>query len=281
MTSKAVKLAIVAVLLVAAYVAGVFSYPIFSPPTKPELEDPIWARVKERGKIIVGSSPDWPPYEFYDEQGRWAGFEVELMEMVAKRLNLTVEWREMGFETIIPEIRDMTIDLGVSGFGITRERLDVVQYTVPNSVTMSQIVMLKSRRDELNITKIHSLEELNKLGITVGVQVGTTEHDELSKKAPDCMKVFDDYVLALQALKAGEIDAVYAESPQVAWWQLQAEKAGEEPLVVIYSGRPYWLIAWVANKKADILVEKINGALADLIEEGILDQLKAKWKIPG
>ena len=95
------------------------------------------------------------------------------------------------------------------------------------------------------------------------------------------MKVFDDYVLALQALKAGEIDAVYAESPQVAWWQLQAEKAGEEPLVVIYSGKPYWLIAWVANKKADILVEKINGALADLIEEGILDQLKAKWKIPG
>ena len=237
----------------------------------------MWARVLETGKIVVGSSPDWPPYEFYDEQGNWAGFEVELMEMVAERLNLTVEWREMGFETIIPEVRDMTIDLGVSGFSVTPERLDVIQFTMPHSITEGQIIMLESRRNELNITEIHSIEELVDLGITVGVQRGTTQHDELAEKAPECLVVFDDYVLALTAMKDGSIDAVYAETPVTSWWILQAEEAGEEPIVVVYR-RSYWPVAWVANKEADTLVAKINGALAELFAEGKVDELKATWR---
>jgi len=273
--SKSIAAIGMVIIAIVAFVAGLFSAPYVFPPA--EEEDPVWARILETGKIVVGSSPDWPPYEFYDEQGNWAGFEVELMEMVAERLNLTVEWREMGFETIIPEVRDMTIDLGVSGFSVTPERLDVIQFTMPHSITEGQIIMLESRRNELNITEIHSIEELADLGIQVGVQVGTTQHDELAEKAPDCVVVFDDYVLALQAMKDGSIDAVYAETPVTSWWILQAEQAGEEPIVVIYR-RSYWPVAWVANKEADTLVAKINGALAELFAEGKVDELKAEWR---
>ena len=273
--SKSIAAIGMVIIAIVAFVAGLFSAPYVFPPA--EEEDPVWARVLETGKIVVGSSPDWPPYEFYDEQGNWAGFEVELMEMVAERLNLTVEWREMGFETIIPEVRDMTIDLGVSGFSVTSERLDVIQFTMPHSITEGQIIMLESRRNELNITEIHSIEELADLGIQVGVQVGTTQHDELAEKAPDCVVVFDDYVLALQAMKDGSIDAVYAETPVTSWWILQAEQAGEEPIVVIYR-RSYWPVAWVANKEADTLVAKINGALAELFAEGKVDELRAEWR---
>ena len=273
--SKSIAAIGMVIIAIVAFVAGLFSAPYVFPPA--EEEDPVWARVLETGKIVVGSSPDWPPYEFYDEQGNWAGFEVELMEMVAERLNLTVEWREMGFETIIPEVRDMTIDLGVSGFSVTPERLDVIQFTMPHSITEGQIIMLESRRNELNITEIHSIEELADLGIQVGVQVGTTQHDELAEKAPDCVVVFDDYVLALQAMKDGSIDAVYAETPVTSWWILQAEQAGEEPIVVIYR-RSYWPVAWVANKEADTFVAKINGALAELFAEGKVDELKAEWR---
>lgn len=274
--SKSLMAVGLVIIAIVAFVAGLFSAPYIFPPAE-EVEDPVWARVLETGKIVVGSSPDWPPYEFYDEQGNWAGFEVELMEMVAQRLGLTVEWKEMGFETIIPEVRDMTIDLGVSGFSVTPERLEVIQYTMPHSITEGQIIMLQSRRDELNITEIHSIEELADLGIQVGVQVGTTQHDELAEKAPNCVVVFDDYVLALQAMKDGSIDAVYAETPVTSWWILQAEQAGEEPIVVVYR-RSYWPVAWVAHKDADTFVAKINGALAELFAEGKVDELKAKWR---
>ena len=91
--SKSIAAVGMVIIAIVAFIAGLFSAPYVFPPA--EEEDPVWARVLETGKIVVGSSPDWPPYEFYDEQGNWAGFEVELMEMVAERLNLTVEWREM------------------------------------------------------------------------------------------------------------------------------------------------------------------------------------------
>ncbi|MCD6240124.1 transporter substrate-binding domain-containing protein [Candidatus Bathyarchaeota archaeon] len=97
------------------------------------------------------------------------------------------------------------------------------------------------------------------------------------KRLQTAWVVFDDYVLALQAMKDGSIDAVYAETPVTSWWILQAEQAGEEPIVVIYR-RSYWPVAWVANKEADTLVAKINGALAELFAEGKVDELKATWR---
>ena len=246
-------------------------------------EDTIWAGVVERGKIRVGSSPDWPPYEYLDPvTGEFTGFEVELMEMVAERLGLEVEWIEMGFDLIIPEVKDKAIDLGVSGFSIYPERLEVIQYTMPHSVTEGQIIMLESRRDELGITEIeffvdHPLEKLDELGITCGTGVGTTQEAELVEQAPGALRTYEDFWVALEDMKRGAIDSVYAETPVTDDWILTAEKAGEEPIVVIFR-RPYYPVSFVAHLESDVLVAKITGALADIEAEGILDELKAKWR---
>lgn len=242
------------------------------------LEDTVWARVEETGKIRVGSSPDWPPYEYLSPvTGEFIGFEVELMEMVAERLGLEVEWVEMGFDLIIPEVKDKAIDLGVSGFSIYPERLEVIQYTMPHSVTEGQIIMLQSRRDELGITELDSLEKLEELGLTCMAQVGTTQEAELMEEVPGALKTYEDYLAGLEDMKRGVIDSVYGETPVTSWWMLEAEEAGEEPLVVIYR-RPYYPVAFVAHLDSDILVAKITGALADIQAEGILDELKAKWR---
>jgi len=251
-----------------------------APPTTVTVapEDTVWARVVETGKIRVGSSPDWPPYEYLDPvTGEFIGFEVELMEMIAERLDLEVEWIEMGFDLIIPEVKDKAIDLGVSGFSITPERLEVIQYTMPHSITEGQIVMLKGKRDELGITVIDSLKKLDELGITCGTGVGTTQEAELGEQAPGALKTFDDFWAALDAMKIGAIDSVYAETPVTSDWILAAEKAGEEPIVVIYR-RAYWPVAFVAHLDSDILIAKITGALAEITAEGKVDELKAKWR---
>jgi len=246
--------------------------------------DTIWAGVVERGKVIIGSSPDWPPYEYLDPAtGKFTGFEVELVEMIAGRLNLAVEWKSMGFDLIIPEVQAKTIDLGVSGFSVTPERLEVVQYTMPHSITEGQIIMLKSRAEKLGITELKSLEELGKYNLKCGLQVGTTQEAELrdlitaGKLPADTLRTYEDYLLALEDMKRGVIDSIYAETPVTSWWMLEAEEKGEEPMVVIYR-RPYWPVAWVAHPDADTFVAKINGVLAELISEGKVNELKTKWK---
>jgi polar amino acid transport system substrate-binding protein len=268
----------IAVVAIVAFIIGIYAQPLIFPTPEEEPEgpeDPVWAGILESGTIRVGSSPDWPPYEFL-EDGEFAGFEVELMEMIADQLNLDVDWIEMGFDLIIPEVQDQTIDLGVSGFSVKPGRMSVVQFTMHHSITEGQIIMLESRRDALGITEIDTLEELDALGLSSGVQVGTTQQEELLEKAPNALETYEDYLVAMEDLKRGAIDSVYAEVPVTTLWIQEAEAAGEEALVVFFR-RPYYPVSFVAHRDADILVEKINGALAEMIAEGELDELKAEW----
>jgi len=280
--SKGVMSAIVIVVLIVAFAAGLFASPYIWPEEEPKT---IWETIQERGVIKIGTSPDWPPYEYLNlsvTPPEIIGFEIELMDMIAERLDLTVDWIDMDFDLIILDVGDKAIDMGISGFSIKPERLEVVQYTMHHSITEGQIIMLESTRDALGITEINSVEELDALRLggeklECGVQSGTTQQEELQLDAPDTLVTYSDYIDALADMKRGAIDCVYAETPVTSWWILEAEEAGEEPIVVIFR-RPYWPVAFVAHLDADIFVAKINGALAEIIAEGELDELKVEWK---
>lgn len=280
MVSKAVVAALIAVAVV-AFAAGYYVHAAVAKPVAPAERD-VWYDVVERGYIVVGTSPDWPPFEYLDPKtGELVGYEVELMELVARELGLRVEWRTMSFATIIPAVKNKEIDLGVSGFSITPERLEEVRFTIPHIVTESQVIMLKERAEELGITRLKDLSEAAKYGLVIGVGSGTTQEAELmdliSKGVlpSEAMRSYDKYDLALEDLLMGRIDAVYAETPITTWWGMTAEKE----LVVVYS-RPYWPVGFVAHKDADILVNKINQVLVKLISEGKVAELQEKWSRP-
>lgn len=264
------------IVVVVAFVAGLYLSPHILPQAWGP-EDPVWDRVSRTGVIRVGTEPGWPPYEFLAENGSIIGFEIELMEMIADELNITVEWVNMAFDAIIPAVQAMDIDLGVSGFSVTPERLEVIQFTMPHSITEGQVIMLKSRAEALGITELDSLSRLTTLGLKCGTQSGTTQEQELQEVAPAALRTYRDFLLALEDMKRGIIDCVYAETPITSNWILEAEQKGEAPIVVVYR-RPYYPVAFVARKDADILVAKINGALAELIASAKVDQLKQKWK---
>ena len=270
--------AVVGMVVVAAvaFVVGLYASPVVFPPVE-EPEDPFWDRITESGTIIVGTEPGWPPYEFEDAQGNIIGFEIDIMNMIADDLDLEVDWRDMGFDAILLAVQSGEIDLGVSGFSVTAERLEVLDFTMPHSITEGQIVMLQSKATLKGITMLKSPANLTDYDITCGAQVGTTQAQELNQLAPTKLQTYEDFQLALQAMKNGIIDSVYAETPITSNWILEAEQAGEPAIIVVYK-RPYYPVAFIANKDADILVAKINGALAEIIASGQLDELRQEWK---
>jgi len=264
------------VVAIVAFVVGLYASPLVFPPVKGP-EDPFWDRISESGTIIVGTEPGWPPYEFEDEDGNIIGFEVDIMNMIADDLDLEVDWRDMAFDNIILAIQAGDIDLGVSGFSVTAERLEVMDFTMPHSITEGQIIMLQSKATEKGIAMLKSPANLTDYAITCGVQGGTTQADELGDLAPTQRQIYEDFQLALQAMKNGIVDSVYAETPITSNWILEAEQAGEPAIIVVYK-RPYYPVAFLANKSADTLVAKINGALAEIIASGRLDELRQEWK---
>jgi len=262
------------IMLVVGFGIGLVASPILMPPST--AADPVWDNVVETGVIRAGTDPTWPPYESIDDAGNIIGFEVDLANAIAEKLGLTIEWQSVGFDTVIPSIQAKTLDLGVSGFSVTADRLEVVQFTMPHSITRGQVIMLESRRDALGITTVDSLADLKTLGVTVGTQTGTTEQDELNDAGVD-NRPFNDFGAAITDMASANpsVDAVYAETPITSSWIAQYQAQGKN-IVVIYD-IPYWPVAFMVNKDAHTFVEKIDGALADIIASGQLAVLRAKW----
>jgi len=273
--AKIITIGLIVIMLVVGFAAGLMAGP-FLLPQNASPTDTVWAHIQETGVIRVGTDPTWPPYQLLDNAGNIVGFEVDIADECAERLGLTIEWNDVSFDSIILSVQQGQLDMGVSGFSITAERLDQVSFTVPHSTTLGQVVMLKSTMDAKGITTVDSLEDFKTLGIKVGVQSGNVQQQELQDAGVEIAvwsgsdEPFQDLVSANPT-----VDAVYAETPITTNWIDQFESEGIEASVA-YS-HPFYPVAFVVGKNSQTLLSKIDGVLVDMIYDGTIEQLRAKW----
>ena len=177
--AKILTVGLVVIMLVVGFSIGLVSSPILAAQNS-STSDSAWANIQKTGVIRVGTDPTWPPYEQLNNvTGNIEGFEVDLANACAAKLGLTIDWQSVGFDNIILSVQNGQLDMGVSGFSITADRIEQVSFTIPHSTTQGQVVMLQSIMTAKGITTVNSLADLKNLGITVGVQSGNVEQQEL------------------------------------------------------------------------------------------------------
>jgi polar amino acid transport system substrate-binding protein len=274
--AKKITIILVVIMLIVGFAIGLVSS-AFIVVQNSSSTDTVWANIQKTGVIRVGTDPTWPPYEQLDNTtGKIVGFEVDLANACAAKLGLTIDWQSVGFDNIILSVQNGQLDMGVSGFSITAARLDQVSFTIPHSTTMGQVIMLQSTIDAKHITTVTSLQQLKDLGITVGTQDGEIEQQEL-QAAGVSIRSWSDSASAVQDMVSANpsVQAVYAETPITTTWIAQYAAQGI-PIGVIYN-HPYYPCAFLVAKGSHTLLDKMDGALTQLIYDGTVDQLKAKW----
>jgi ABC-type amino acid transport substrate-binding protein len=274
--AKIITIGLVVIMLVVGFAIGIMSGP-FILPQNTSSTDTAWAHIQETGVIRVGTDPTWPPYQMLDEQTQEiVGFEVDIANECAKRLGLTIQWNDVSFGDIIQSVQQGQLDMGVSGFSITAERLDQVSFTVPHSTTLGQVVMLKSTMEAKGITTVNSLEDFKTLGIKVGVQIGNVEQQELQDAGVE-IATWSESDAPFQDLVSANptVQAVYAETPITTNWIAQFASDGIEASAV-YS-HPYYPVAFVVGKNSHTLLDKMDGVIAEMIFDGTIEQLRAEW----
>jgi arginine/lysine/histidine transporter system substrate-binding protein len=275
--AKILTVTLVVIMLVVGFGVGLISSP-FLLAQNSTTGDANWANIEATGVIKVGTDPTWPPYQTRDEQQNIVGFEIDLANACAAKLNKTIQWSDVTFDNIILSVKDGQLDMGVSGFSVTPERLKEVAFTLPHSTTEGQVVMLKSVMDAKHITvdSIHSLADFKTYGIKVGVQSGNVEQIELQQAGVDIASWSDSAAPFLDMVSSNpSVQAVYAETPITTTWIAQFQAEGKD-VGSVYS-HPYYPVAFLTAKGSHTLLENMNGALAELIYDGTVDQLKAKW----
>lgn len=159
----------------------------------------ISENIKEN-TIKIGTSPDYPPLE-YKENGRLTGFDIELVQEVAKNAGLNVEIKEIGFDNLITSIQNGKIDMIASGFGRTPEREKVVDFSTGYLESGNVIMTTSKPQNKIDFYKDKK----------VAILTGSIQEEEVKKKGFTNIKNFDNAQIALKALETNNVDVVYTD----------------------------------------------------------------------
>ena len=222
-------------------------------------------------KLIVGASCDFPPYEYYDGEDI-VGIEVEMLQVIAERLNLEFEIQDMAFDSIIAAVTSGKVDVGMSGFTVTEERKLSVDFTISYTKAKQSVVVPAEG------SQINDVEDLYAEGATfaVGVQNSTTGDLYITADVEDMGLLLDiqrfvKYPDAINALKSGKLECVILDD-QVAK-AFVAENPDLKMLDTAYADEDYAMCL----AKDNPLTEQINAVLEEMLEDGTMQAIIDKY----
>lgn len=225
------------------------------------------ALLKE-GSLIVGTSPDYPPFETLDANGELIGFDIEMMkeliEIINKQqnTNLTVEFKQMDFNNIIGAMEANQIDVGLSGFTYSEDRDCFFSTPYLNS---KQVII--TRED----TGIASAADLS--GKKVGAGMATTGADAVAEIEGAELVQPGDYTVMFQALKAGQLDAVVCDEAVGDNYVASMGFIKCEEVFVDES------MSIIANKEKTLIHDAINQAIEEYVTTDAYQALLTKWEL--
>lgn len=170
------------------------------------------AQIQEKGELNVGTSPDYPPMEFYilDDNGdrKIVGSDIALAEAIAEEIGVELNITTTDFDGVIANVQSGSVDLGISGFTFTERRAEVMQfsegYLQESELGFQGIMMRQETADQFN-----SLADIEEANLVLGAQAGSIQQ-ELANGLTETsnVKQYGTLDVGLAALNEGDIDGM-------------------------------------------------------------------------
>ncbi|WP_159766626.1 ABC transporter substrate-binding protein [Streptomyces sp. HM190] len=218
------------------------------------------------GQLTTCTHLPYPPFQS-EIDGKVQGFDVALVDLVAKDLGVKQQIRDTPFENFKTGafLNSGECDLAAAGMTITEERKKNVDFSDPYFDATQAVLADKD-------AKIGSFADLK--GRKVGAQAQTTGEDYAKSQGLDPVS-FESSDAVLNGLRTGQVDAVVIDYPVVQGWL--KDKANADAFAVadnINTGEQYGFTVKKGNTE---LLAAINKALAEARSDGTYRELYEKW----
>jgi polar amino acid transport system substrate-binding protein len=233
---------------------------------KQDAEKDALQKIKDKGELVIGTSPDYPPFEFIqvvDGKDKTVGFEISVAKEIADALGVKLVIKTMEFDGVIQSVKDGQIDLALSGLTPTAKREKVVDFSNEFFVGKQTVLIHKD-----DVGKIKSAGDLK--GKILGAQMGSIQFDlanTLGGKEVKVLKATDALALEvsnkhIDALVLSDLTAKkFAETVKdVAVAPFTFEENEEGVAIALAKGNPK-------------LKAKLNAILKELKENGSIDKM--------
>ncbi len=222
---------------------------------------------KEANFFRVGTAANYPPFEYIDNT-KMAGFDIDLMREIGKKIGVKFEFVNMSFDGLIPAVKGGKIDIIASAMSATDARRKSIDFS--DAYYKTENLYLKKKGNDT----IKSKQDLN--GKKIGVQLGTVQ--EMAAKKIDGANVVpaEETVSLILALKSGKVDSVLFDS-SIGYGYLKKN----QDLVAFFNepdGSEGFSIAFDKGKQNE-LIAKVNKAIKDLKADGTYDKLLKQYDL--
>ena len=217
----------------------------------------------EKGKLIMSTNAEFPPYEMPTDDGGFAGIDIEIAQAIAEKLGLELVIDDMDFNAALLAVQQGKSDMVMAGVTVDPDRQKVMDFS--NSyATGVQVIIVK---EDSNVTA-------DTLGdFMIGTQKGTTSDIYCSDDfGAEHVTTYDSSITAVQALINGQVDCVVVDNAPAQ--ELVKANPGLKILETEYITEKY---AICFNKGNTQLQEAVNKALAELTADGTIQKIIDKY----
>lgn len=214
--------------------------------------------------LIVGTNAEFPPFT-YVENKTIVGFDIDVAKAVANKLGKKIQFKDMPFDALIPEVVLGRVDFVAAGMSATEERAKRVAFTQSYLPADPLVILSKQKL---------SLSDLQ--GKKIVVIEGFTADSFMSSQKGITLIRLPTQADGFLALKTGRADAFITAQNTVSSFMEKQDSAQYQMTIIEGTGETCAMMVPKQNKQ---MLADIQKALDELESEGTMTQLKMKWKL--
>ena len=224
------------------------------------------SQIKAKGVLVLGTSADYPPFEFHmevDGKDTIVGFDIDIAKKIADAIGVELQIIDMKFEGLLPALTAGKIDLIVSGMTPTDERKQSVDFSIVYYDAMQTMLVASANVDSLTTVEAFT-------GKKVGVQKASVQ-EALAKETftSSEVKALDKIPNLIMELKTNKVDGLVLAEPVAKQYAAANADLAVNGLDLGSEGGA----AVAVQKDSGAFLEIINETIQGLLDSGEMDQL--------
>lgn len=223
------------------------------------------------GKVLrVGMNAEFAPFESLDSNQKPHGFDVDLLNALAKEGQFQVEFRHIPWDSLFPALGNGDIDVVASGVTITEDRKKTMDFSDPY-YQITQVVLVPANK---NVQNIDDLKKLSKVGVVTG-HTGDFAAQKIFGATSQNVARFDTLPLLMKEIESSGVDAAISDSAIVAHYvKNNSDKGFKMIQVPDFDIENYGLAVRKGNTET---LNQLNAALKTIRENGEYAKIEAKY----
>lgn len=221
---------------------------------------------KDDNVLRVGMEGTYAPYTYHDDNGNLTGYEVDVANAIGEKLGMKVEFVETEWDAMFEALEAGNFDVAMNQITITDARKESYDFSTPYIFSKPVLIVASDNTD------INGFDDVKGKRAAEGL---TSNFNQIAQDYGATIVGQDEFALAMQCLISDEADCVINDELTYGYWL--AVKGDTESTKIVAEMDDVSESAVCIEKGNEELLNKINGAIEELLADGTISEISEKY----